>query len=769
MSQNSSLKLPVGDHPTPLAMPHFPAPLHAVIWRNWELAPVERLAKVLRATPEQVEEIGRSMGLPESQPISPEVWRRSYITVIRRNWHLLPYEQLLELLGWTADEMAYTLREDDFLYIKLGSHKPKCPPVRYAPPDEAARQKAAWIRDCIKDHFGDVWTVAPEPRFAFVQDLSARVAKPSPPPASPSEDGFNIRFLYSYFGLYGDPLLNPELDPYPDGYLARLAQLGVNGVWLQGVLHKLAPWSPHPELSQDFEWRLTNLRHLVERARRHGVGVYLYLNEPRAMPLSFFEDHSDWRGIAEGEYAALCTSVPTVQVFLRDGLTHVFDHVPDLAGVFTISASENLTNCWSHGRGVDCPRCGQRSPADVIAEVNRLVAEGVHRAQPQAQVIVWDWGWADEWATDAIDLLPRDVSLMSVSEWSLPIIRGGIASTVGEYSISSVGPGPRATTHWSVARQAGLPTVAKVQLNSTWELSAVPYLPCMDLVAEHLENLTRAEVNRLMLSWTVGGYPSPNLALAARYCGQTDVTSEDNLDAVAEEFYGSVLAPVVRQSWTRCSEAFREFPFHVGVVYKAPVQVGPANLLFDAPTGYQATMSGLPYDDLVGWRAIYPPEVFITQMEKVATGWREALEILRAAAPPVRSQSHSESEIVCRLDDTPLHSMPDYKRVAFDDLLRVMEAAYLHFHSVAQQSRFVLARNCLAEATHLAKREELRATLGHLLIDEIAAARQLFDLVTADSRIGFESSNQYYYTRLDLAEKVLNCLDLRQRWLAEHG
>jgi len=29
---------------------------------------------------------------------------------------------------------------------------------------------------------------------------------------------------------------------------------------------------------------------------------------------------------------------------------------------------------------------------------------------------------------------------MSVSEWSLPIERGGIKTTVGEYSISAVGP-----------------------------------------------------------------------------------------------------------------------------------------------------------------------------------------------------------------------------------------------------------------------------------------------------------------------------------------
>jgi len=60
--------------------------------------------------------------------------------------------------------------------------------------------------------------------------------------------------------------------------------------------------------------------------------------------------------------------------------------------------------------------------------------------------------------------------------------------------------------------------------------------------------------------------------------------------------------------------------------------VGLANLLFEAPTGYRATMVGIPYDDLDSWRAIYPPKVFIGQLEKVAAGFQEALEILQPVA-----------------------------------------------------------------------------------------------------------------------------------------
>ena len=127
---------------------------------------------------------------------------------------------------------------------------------------------------------------------------------------------------------------------------------------------------------------------------------------------------------------------------------------------------------------------------------------------------------------------------MSVSEWSLPIERGNIKSTVGEYSISSVGPGPRAILHWDYAKKRGLKTVAKVQLNNSWELSAVPYLPVLDLVAEHCERLANADVDGMMLSWSLGGYPSLNLELAERFGARPVPDTSTALQAVAEHNFG---------------------------------------------------------------------------------------------------------------------------------------------------------------------------------------------------------------------------------------
>jgi hypothetical protein len=745
--------LPKGAAPKPVPLPHFPSRLHAYVWRNWQLVPADRLASVVGATRSDILSLGMGMGLGKPPEITRDQQRRSYLTVIRRNWHLLPYDQLLSLLGWTPEQMAYTLREDDFFYIKLGSLKPRCEPLRWAPSDAATRQREQEMSSIVRERFSDSASRMEDPLFGFVERLS------TPPREQPrsTPDETRLRFCYSYFALYGDPLLDKDVDPYPEGYLARLAAAGVNGVWMQAVLHKLAPFPWQPDLSEQWRERIENLRKLVARARRHGIRVLLYLNEPRSFPLRFFETRPEIKGVVEGDHAALCTSVPEVRQFLLDSVSIICREVPDLGGFFTISGSENLTNCWSHHAGVGCPRCGKRPPAEVIAEVNGLFAEAIRKSSPiptagssgrsRPELIVWDWGWNDAWVEGIIQRLPSEVSLMSVSEWSLPIERGGVKTEVGEYSISSVGPGPRALRHWALARQRGLKTVAKIQAGNTWELSSVPYLPAVRNVARHAANLRAAGVENLMLGWTLGGCPSPNLEVVgeAIQTGSADVA----LSRVAERRFGPVLAPAVVVAWGEFSTAFSEFPFHGGVVYQAPQQMGPANLLWADPTGYRSTMTGLPYDDLTGWRAIYPPEVFAAQLEKVADGFDRALTSLKAAA---REQG--------------TRAQPAERQI-LDRECAIAEAASIHFRSSANQARFVMAREALRGAKSAQEALPQLARLERLLVLELALACRLHALQSQDSRIGFEAANHYFYVPVDLAEKVLNCRDLRDRWLPE--
>jgi len=711
--------------------------------------PTERLAKTVGATREQILKMGRAMGLADPPEISADQQRRSYITVIRRNWHLLPYEQLLQVLDWTPDQLAFTLREDDFLYIKLGMLKPKCEPLKYAEPDEKARAREAEITKIISEEFPKsdfplgVGGATSDPLFSFVKKLS----KPLPEDYDrlkekyygmrrddPRKNVFSPRFCSSYFALYGDPLLDETADPYPDGYLDRLSRCGVDGVWLQGVLYKLAPFPWDPKLSEHYQERLEHLRTLVARAKKHEMKVYLYLNEPRAMPVAFFDQHPELKGSTEFDHAAMCTSTPEVQKFITDSVASICKAVPDLGGFFTITASENFTNCWSHHQGAGCPRCGKRTASEVIAEVNTLVAKGIEQANSSATLFAWDWGWKNEWADDAINRLPQNCALMSVSEWDLPIERGGIKSKVGEYSISSIGPGPRALHNWEVARKRGLKTIAKIQAGTTWEMGSLPYVPATDNVRKHVAGIRKANVDGLMLGWTLGGYPSPNLYAVQ----QVAMAGEKELDEILTDKRDPL------------SLAFSEYPYDGAVVYNAPVQQGPSNLLWAEPTGYKSTMVGIPYDDLDGWRGIYPSPVFVQQLEKVAEGFEFDAQ---------KTIDHRR-ELQGHIDGYGYDY--DFERAL---LIRASVAAYMR--SVANQATFIRLRNSIALAKSRDEVAPLIEDLQQRLGSELHLAKSLYQFQTRESTIGFESTNQYFYIPIDLAEKVLNCRDLLDRWLPE--
>ena len=732
--------LPAGESPQALPLQHFPGRFHAFVWRNWQITPLERMAAATGATREEIRAVGESMGLAPPQPISAEQWRRSYVTVIRANWHLLPYEQLLKLLDWSSEELAFTLREDDFLMVKLGNLKPRCEPLAYAPPDEATRARTTEIAAILAEAFPEKVGELREPLFHFVEELSTPVAGESTAPEVQAAEA--PRYCYSYFALYGDPLLDNKLDPYPEGYLTRLRATGVNGVWLQGVLPKLTPFPWEPALSEGYETRLKNLETLVARAKRHGIGVYLYLNEPRSMPVAWFDAHPELKGVTEGEFAALCTSHPEVQRYLRDGVASIVRRVPDLAGVFTISASENLTSCWSHYQGKACPRCSSRSAGEVIAEVNALVGEGVRSAGSRTRMIAWDWGWQDEWAEEAIAAMPVENAVMSVSEWSLPITRGGIDATVGEYSISAIGPGPRAKRQWKAAKRRGMPAFAKLQVGTTWELGSVPYLPAMMNIAEHMGRLRAENVDGVMLGWTLGGYPSPNLETASRVL--QGESPDDALQATATRRFGGTHAAGVLRAWREFSEGLKQYPYDGGVVYNGPHHVGPANLLWERPTGFRATMVGIPYDDVTGWRGPYPAETLADQFALVADGFDRGVSELRAE---LATPDESEFDQALTREES------------------VGEAAAILFRSAANQTRFVLARERLATLSPGDDAGPTLRELEGLLRAEIELARRLYAVQVNDSRIGFEATNHYFFTPLDLAEKVLNARDLLDRWL----
>jgi hypothetical protein len=826
---------------------HFPSRLHQFVWRNWELANSDRMAKVAGCGAAEIEALGRSMGLPPKRRLSGDYLKRIYVTAIRQNWHLLPEEQIIELLGWDAAHYRFTLKEDDFLDVKLQRGKPVCEPVRYRKPNAEQEARAAAMRASIGRWFGGGLADAGQPRFAFVEDFAtpARTlpaassappaagdvaphpgwrfeAKGAPPALTAAIEAFRAelraagasasrptgrfeialdaaaagdaafrlhaeeglvrlaarssrdairglyhvrglmeqrgalslakgdlsvreawapRYLYSYFALYGDPLMEGESAGLPDGYLDRAARAGVDGVWIQGVLNSLAPSTTYPEFGAGWPTRLKNLRALVARAEKFGLRVYLYINEPRAMPEEFFRNRPQIRGAKHRNLYAMCTSTEEVRAWLRQSLTHVFRETPGLGGIFTITMSENHTNCFSHGGAwgkIDpvakgCPRCSRRKGADVIAELVHTFRDGVREASADASILTWDWGWGTPVAEGAIPKLPKDTGVISISEWSQPVNRGGVKAAVGEYSISVVGPGPRAQHHWRLAREAGLKAIAKTQFNNTWEMSAVPYIPVLPLVVQHCEGLAKAGVSGVMASWTCGGYPSPNLRAACAFAFEPRPSGEAILEGEARRMYGKQGAADALAAWRIFAEAFQFFPYGVAI-YLLPTQHGPANLLRLKPTGQKPGMMLYPHDLYLNWKGAYPPDVMQRLVAQMASRWGQGLPKLEAAARLAPASSRKAA----RLE------------------LAIARTCHNHFESVANQIEFYLLRD-EAPAAAPARQAEIRARMTAIARREIELARAQFDVARGESLIAFEATNHYYYTPLDLVEKMLNC------------
>ncbi len=668
-----------------LALPHFPTKAQAFIFRAYEYIPANKIAEILGTTEETVIRAAQDMGLPDYAP--GNIWlERGYITIIRRMWHILPYPQLLELLGMTEGELALIFKEEDFLAEKLRD-KPICEPVRWRELTDAEKEQTAKIKALMQ-------TVDVSGKRAFEFEYSV------PKIDRKGKEIFKTRMIYAFSGLYQHAFDVPSEVYLPDEQLAAYRDLGVNGIWTQGVLSGLVEFPFDSSLSKGHEERLARMRALTERLDKYGIKLYLYINEPRFMPLSFFEKHPDIRGHIRGDGASLCTSTEKVRNYLRDSIEKICREVPLIGGFFTITRSENLTNCYSHSGDGNieclCPRCSKRNAPEVISELINTIAEGAHRVSRDIKIFAWSWAWRG-FNEEIIRRLSKDVILLSQSELDVPFEIGGIKGQVLDYSISIPGPGERARREWAVAKESGHEVGAKVQISTTWEASTVPAIPVSPLIDDHIRALRDEGVEHLLLSWTLGGYPCNNIATAAKYFYEN--ANADSPTYEAEKLF---------------AEAFREFPFHIQTLYKGPQNAGPSNLLFPTPSGYIATMTGFAYDDLEAWRSIYPVDVFEDQFRKLCDGWKKGLALI---------DEGDESEVAV-----------------------MARAAYCIFRSSLNQIRFIRARD-----------EDRFADAKAIAEDEEEIARYMLDQMNKNAAIGYEAANHYYFSKGQIAEKIINC------------
>lgn len=685
----------IGKQPT--AFPHFPTRECAFVFRALEFFSYEKIAALLKTTPENIRELAFAMGIREEQ--TKDTWvKKGYITIIRAMWHLLPYDQLLQLLETDADELAVLLREEDFLDIKL-KEKPDCAPLCWKPLTDGDRNALQLVKAAMEQLCLD----GKEPfQFEYIM----------PDVEFSGKEVFGTRMIYLFSGLYQKSFDVDSEEYCSDELLESYRRVGINGIYTQGVLYMLSEFPFEPSLSAGYEKRLARLKKLTERCAKYGIKVYLYLNEPRSMRKAFFEKYPHMMGhVEDDEHVSMCTSTKEVQDYIKNAVETICRAAPLLGGFFCMAKSENLTNCYSHvhqNGACNCPRCKDRTVGEVIGEYFAAVREGADRVSRDIKVFDYSWdGDSLEARFDVIDHLPERVAVESICESRVPYEIGGVKATLEDYSLNIIGPGERSLAMWRRAKARGLETGAKLQINTTWECSTVPALPVLNKVDAFMEKLVEEGIDHLQLSWTLGGYPSVNLLYASRYFFENAKIPElsENMKQAAELF----------------SRAFSNFPSHIRTAYMGPQNAGPATLFYESPTGYDATMTCFAYDDLDGWRGIYPADVFEQQLEKLCAGWSEGMKL-----------------------------MGEDKNEEFWQMAR---AGYSLFRASLNLTKFIRLRD------NGGTQKELYA----IVLDEKENAMEMLQLMNENPAIGFEAANHYYFSRFGICEKVINCAYLLQK------
>lgn len=382
---------------------------------------------------------------------------------------------------------------------------------------------------------------------------------------------------------YGEDILEGP-DVYTDTSLAAMANHGFTGIWLRLRLRDAVQTRAFPELGPRAGEYQAQLNALIKRAASHGIRVYLYVNEPLCFPSDdpFWKRHPDVRGAAGSsgmddwpQATAVCSSHPQVQDFLRDGMQTLFRSCSGLGGVFTITRSEHLTNCYAHHggpTGAPCPRCGPRLAADVVAEVNNLVAEGIHAADPAAVVIAWDWGWGGEQAA-VLERLRPGIAVMTAFEMGGHKMIRGRDRIVDEYSIGYAGPSEAFVKLYDWAQAHGRDLFAKLQIGTTHELATVNNLPLVPNLLAKARWLQSHAVRGSMACWNFGSRLTLNTHAFNQFL-EMDLGATDDgtaLRRAATRYLGVQDPAPVLEAWKDFTAAFDRYPIRAGFMYHGPV------------------------------------------------------------------------------------------------------------------------------------------------------------------------------------------------------
>ena len=537
-----------------------------------------------------------------------------------------------------------------------------------------------------------------------------------------------------------DELLD-EIDYYPEAYLARLAREGVNGLWLSISFREVCTTSLYA-VDPNADRRLAKLRRTVEQCRKYGIRIWVFCIEPACWTAKSNPcppDHPELRGPARDDGTSFCPASETARRYLYECTNSLFSAVPQLGGLITISLGERVTSCLStlsitEEREHPCGAACSRSPSEILAAVLRPMAEGMHAAAPEAELISWLYlPAADqiaEWIYRLPEALPHNVILAFNFESGCTARQLGKLRNGGDYWLSCAGPSDRFGRMAQAIRPRCAPG-AKIQACCSHEVATVPFVPVPGQLYRKYRAMRQLGVEHVIQCWFFGNYPGLMNRAAGKLAFEEFTGSEESfLEELAAPEWGRRNAPLLAKVWQLFSAAYANYPLDIQFQYYGPMHDGPV-----WPLHLKQVMRPLPRS----WKPDAEPAGDFIGEALVQHDLREAAVLARRLADGWKRGMEQLDAVRREYQDHPARRRD----------ISLMEALELLFRSGADILEFYLLRARLLEdppdAPAVLRRLEAIAAA------EIALSRRLAALRESDPRLGYHSEAEvckYYPEKL---------------------
>ena len=400
---------------------------------------------------------------------------------------------------------------------------------------------------------------------------------------------FARRTCRGALGLQMDPGFDGFQEP-EDWQLELTLLTGANGVQTALDLALVDDGRCLPELgSPENLQRRERLIGFGAKLASYGLDLACCGYNPRlAADHPLWQSHPEMRGAqhcSDAPFHSICSGHRGAVAALGKCWANLAEDVPSLGALIWIIGGEGFYHCYMRadprpGGKTNCPRCRRKPPQKTVAQFTNQLAQSVHAARDDVEIIAWPYSGYYFWTGDTVhadliaNLAPAHVSFITCPGKDSTFDRGEHDIMAWDYSITCVGPGPRFRAQRKLCRERGIPFHVKTETSFAFEFTGVRFVPALDRWHERWQVVRRARPQGAMLSLGDGALDTTtDLGYWAAWA--TDQEFQNVLPGLASARFGKA-AGDVRGAWRHFSEAMGVYPLVAPGYQKGPSYIGPA-------------------------------------------------------------------------------------------------------------------------------------------------------------------------------------------------